>query len=87
MRNKKITIVDNDENTYRYRVVIHRDEDGVFIAECPALQGCVTDGATFEEALEMIKDAVRVYVRSLVELGDPLPRDEDVFQGVVSVSL
>ena len=83
----RVTIRNGNENIYHYRVVIYRDEDGVYIAECPALQGCVTDGATFEEALEMIKDAVRVYVGSKLELGESLPLEEDVFEGVVSVTL
>jgi len=53
-----------DNGRFRFRVSIHRDEDDVYIAECPALPGCVTDGETFEEALMMIKDAIRVYVAS-----------------------
>ena len=87
MKNKSITLENNTEHQYRYRVVIYRDADGVYIAECPALEGCVTDGATFEEALVQIKDAVRVYVGSLIELGRPIPQEEDVFEGVVSVTL
>ena len=87
MKNTQVTIKNGDENIYRYRVVIYRDEDDVFIAKCPALPGCVTDGATFEEALEMIKDAVRVYIGSKIELGESLPQEDDVFEGVVSVSL
>ena len=37
----------------KYRVVIQQDEDGVYVAEVPALPGCVTQGATREEAVEM----------------------------------
>ena len=87
MNNKNFAVVENGETLYTYRVVIYRDADDVFIAECPALKGCVTDGATFEEALGQIKDAVRVYVSSLIELGKPIPKEEDVFEGVVSISL
>lgn len=87
MKNRKITIVNNDENIYRYRVVIYRDEDDVYIAECPGLEGCITDGATFEEAYENIKDAVSCYINALLELGKPIPGEREIFSGVVSETL
>ncbi len=82
-----VTIITDNNTTYRYRIVIHQDEDNVFIAECPALPGCVTDGATFEEALSMIKDAIRVYIGSKLELGEHIPVEKDVFEGYVSIAL
>ena len=47
---------------YEFTVVIERDEDGVYIAAGPALQGCHTAGDTEEEALELIKDARRLHI-------------------------
>ena len=44
---------------YRFQILIEQDEDGMYIAECPALQGCYTQGETFEEALENIQEALR----------------------------
>jgi len=69
MKTKEVTIDNGDNNTRQFRVVIYRDEDDVYIAECPALEGCMTDGATFEEAYENIKDAVYCHVSSLKKLG------------------
>lgn len=47
----------------RYEVVLHADtEDGGFWIECPELPGCASQGDTIEEALEMIKDAIRGYL-------------------------
>ncbi len=60
---------------YEFTVIIERDEDGVFIAFCPALQGCHTEGDTEEEAREMIKDAIALYVDYLREQGEPVPPD------------
>ncbi len=60
---------------YEFTVIIERDEDGVYIAFCPALQGCHTEGDTEEEAREMIKDAIGLYVDYLREQGEPIPRD------------
>ena len=47
---------------YDLTVVIENDEDGNFLAICPALQGCYTEGATLEEALEMIEDAIKLHI-------------------------
>ncbi len=46
---------------YRLAVVIEKDEDGYF-AYCPQLQGCYTQGNTFEEAIENLKDAVKLHI-------------------------
>jgi len=56
-----------------YRIVIEQDEDGVFIAECPALPGCVSQGKTRKEALENIQDAIKGYLESLKKHGEPIP--------------
>ena len=57
----------------RYRVLIEQDEDGVFVAECPALPGCISQGASRQEAIKNIKDAIAGYVESLKKHGDPVP--------------
>ena len=49
----------------KYRVVIDQDEDGIFVAECPSLPGCVSQGKTRAEALVNIKDAIEGYLASL----------------------
>ena len=41
----------------KFRVIIEEDEDGIFVAECPSLPGCISQGKTRAEALENIKDA------------------------------
>jgi len=57
----------------KYRVVIEPDEDGVFVAECPALPGCISQGKTRAEALANIKDAMTGYLASLKKHGEPAP--------------
>ncbi|MBM3326889.1 MAG: type II toxin-antitoxin system HicB family antitoxin [Calditrichaeota bacterium] len=44
----------------KYPITIYQDEDGVFIAECPAIPGCISQGATENEALTNIRDAIRL---------------------------
>ena len=55
-----------------FNVTIDRDEDGVFIVECPSIPGCVSQGKTKEEALENIKDAIKLCLEARSEKGMPL---------------
>ena len=57
----------------RYRVALEQDEDGIYVAECPALPGCVSQGNTREEALANIKDAMAGYLESLRLHHEPIP--------------
>ena len=56
----------------KFVVSIYRDEDGVHIAECPAIPGCVSQGATEAEAETNIADAIRECLAARAELGLPL---------------
>lgn len=57
----------------RFRVLIETDEDGMFIATCPSLPGCVSQGKTRDEALANIRDAMAAYVASLEKHGEAIP--------------
>ena len=54
----------------KYRVRIEQDEDGFFVVEVPDLLGCVTQGATRDEALSNVREAIEVYRASLDEHGE-----------------
>jgi predicted RNase H-like HicB family nuclease len=62
-------------NTYRFPVVIEDDEDG-FFAYCPDLQGCYTQGKTFEEALGNIRDALRLHIEDRLDTSESIPQPE-----------
>ena len=53
-------------------ISLDRDEDGVWIAECPSIPGCVSQGSTREEALENIKEAIPLCREVRAEQGLPL---------------
>lgn len=57
----------------RYRILIEQDEDGVFVAGCPALPGCISQGKTRKEALINIQDAIKGYLESLEKHEEPIP--------------
>ena len=55
-----------------FTVTLDRDEDGVWVVECPSIPGCISQGQTKEEALENIKDAIKGCIEVRAELGMPL---------------
>ena len=57
----------------KFRVHIEPDEDGIFVAECPTLPGCISQGGTRDEALLNIKDAIAGYLTSLQKHGEAVP--------------
>ena len=56
----------------KFLVTIDRDEDGIYVAECPAIPGCVSQGSTEAEALANIRDAIRQCLEVRRERGLPL---------------
>ena len=56
-------------------VVIYQGEDGYWVAECPSLPGCVSQGKNREEAIRNIKEAISCYIHSLEEDNLPVPED------------
>lgn len=57
----------------KYRVLIEQDEDGVFVAQVPALPGCISQGLSREAALANVCEAIAGYVESLRAHGEPVP--------------
>jgi predicted RNase H-like HicB family nuclease len=55
------------------QVVIYPGEDGWWVAECPSLPGCISQGETREQAVANIKEAIQGYIKSLEEDGLPVP--------------
>ena len=58
-----------------FYVTMLRDEDGMFIAECPAIPGCVSQGKTESEALANVRDAIKECLEVRAEMGLPLTVD------------
>ncbi len=56
----------------KFTITITRDEDGIYIAECPAIPGCVSQGKTEAEAQANIEDAIKQCLEVRAEMGMPL---------------
>ncbi len=57
----------------KYRVMIERDEDGMYVAKVPDLPGCATEGKTRKELMKNVKEAIQAYLEALKKHGDPVP--------------
>lgn len=57
------------------QVMIYPGQDGYFVAECPSLPGCVSQGSTREEAIANIREAIRAYIAALEDDGLPVPEE------------
>ncbi len=60
---------------FRFSVVIEKDEDGYF-AFCPELQGCYTQGDTYEETLKNVTDAMKLHIEDRLATGEIIKQTE-----------
>lgn len=56
----------------KFVITIDRDEDGMYVVECPSIPGCVSQGKTEKEALKNIKEAIKDCLEVRAERGIPL---------------
>jgi predicted RNase H-like HicB family nuclease len=64
-------------------IILRPGEDGYWIAECPSLPGCISQGKTKEEAITNIKEAIKGYIAALEEDGLPIPDEDFQIQVIV----
>ncbi len=57
------------------QVIVYRGEDGYWVAECPTLPGCITQGKTKQATVSNIKEAIKAYIAALEADGIPIPED------------
>ena len=71
---------------FNFSIVIERDADGYFVS-CPELQGCYSQGETYEEALENIKDAIKLHLEDRIAESEEIPSQKSVSLSTVEVSV
>jgi predicted RNase H-like HicB family nuclease len=69
-----------------FPIVIEGDADGYFVS-CPALQGCYSQGDTYEEAIQNIKDAIRLHLEDHLADGEEIPQPVSVSLSTVEVAV
>ena len=71
---------------YKLSVVIEKDKDGYY-ALCPELQGCYSQGNSYEEVLVNIRDAIRLIIEDMLENGEEIPQFESVSLTTLEVTV
>lgn len=77
----------NSHMKYRtFPIVVEADADGYFVS-CPALQGCYSQGDTYEEAVLNIKDAIRLHIEDRLADGEEIPEPVSISLSTVEVAV
>ncbi len=72
-------------NVLSYRILLREEPEGGYTVTVPTLPGCITYGANVNEAIEMAKEAIELYLESLVEHGEDIPTEENTLEYTVMV--
>jgi predicted RNase H-like HicB family nuclease len=66
------------QSSYTYRIMIEADEDATYHGYVPALTGCHTWGKTIQETRSRLQDAMKAYIQSLIDDGEPVPEEHGI---------
>jgi len=61
---------------FNYTIIFEKEKDGGYHVFCPALKGCHSQGDSYDEALNNIQDAIKLYLESLIAHNDPIPEED-----------
>lgn len=73
-------------NPLVYRIFLHKEPEGGFTVTVPSLPGCITYGETLEEAKQMAREAIELYIESLREHGEDIPTENDVLEYTLTLN-
>ena len=73
------------ETTLTYRIVLRPEPEGGYTVIVPTLPGCVTYGATKEEANKMAEDAIRAYLKSMKKHGEEIVDDSETDEDFINL--
>jgi predicted RNase H-like HicB family nuclease len=65
---------------YTYKIHLHKEEEGGFTVTVPALPGCITYGENVDEAIDMAREAIELYLEDLKEKGESIPDDSNTLE-------
>ncbi len=69
-----------------YRVLLKREPEGGYTVNVPTLPGCITYGETIDEAMSMAKEAIELYVESLVAKGEAVPDETNTLEYSITLN-
>ncbi len=68
-----------------YRILLRKEPEGGYTVIVPSLPGCITYGETIEEAIEMAKEAIELYLESLREHGEEIPTEKETLEYTLTI--
>jgi len=69
-----------------FQVLVEQDEPGSYVAECPALRACYTQGKTYEEVLANIKDVIALCLEDFKAKKKPIPKSPEII-GILRIEV
>ncbi len=75
----------NSMKVLNYRILLRKEPEGGYTVMVPSLPGCVTYGETIDEAIDMAKEAIELYIESLKEHGEIIPTEEGILEYTLTV--
>ena len=79
-------LYDNNMHKYHFSIIIEQDSDGFFVS-CPELQGCFSQGETYEEALLNIKNAIKLHLEDRLASKEDVPMAQSVSLSTIEVAV
>ena len=70
-----------------YKILLHKEPEGTYTVSVPALPGCITFGETVEQAIQMAKEAIELYIEELQERGEEIPDDSGTLEYSLNVQM
>ena len=70
-----------------YRILLRKEPEGGYTVIVPSLPGCITYGETIEEAIQMAKEAIELYLESLKSHGEEIPSEKDTLEYTMLVNI
>jgi len=73
---------EHQNSTYRFTAIFEKEDDGGYHVLCPTLPGCHTQSETIEEGISNIREAIHLYLETLLEDGMPIPHEDIVIKPI-----
>jgi len=77
----------NTTQILNYRIILRMEQEGGYTVTVPSLPGCVTYGKSIEQAIEMAKEAITLYIESLKKHKEDIPTDDSTFEYNLKVGI
>lgn len=72
---------------YTFKIHLNKEIEGGYMASVPSLPGCITQGDSIEEAIEMAKEAIELYIEELRDRGEQIPDDSNTLEYSLNLEL